>query len=99
MTGKRDIELRYGPPRVYFIAVGKNAIKIGVAKNVEARLVNLQIGNPKKLRLIGSIRGDEKTEKMFHVAFSKYHVRGEWFKAAAPLLQFIEFFIELDDSK
>lgn len=32
---------------------GRNPIKIGVAKNIEARKRNLQTGNPLELRLLG----------------------------------------------
>ena len=99
LTGKRVNSLHCGPPRVYFIAVGDEAIKIGVAQNVEARMASLQTGNHEKLRLIGSIPGDVTTEKKFHRVFAKYHVHGEWFKAAPPLLQFIEFIIEMENLK
>ena len=105
LTGERVNSLHSGPPRldgpprVYFIAVGDEAIKIGVSQNVEARMASLQTGNYEKLRLIGSIPGDVTTEKKFHRVFAKYHVHGEWFKAAPPLLQFIEFIIEMENSK
>ncbi|MCH7716405.1 MAG: GIY-YIG nuclease family protein [Gemmatimonadetes bacterium] len=99
LTGKRVNSPHSGPPRVYFIAVGDEAIKIGVAQNVEARMAALQTGNHEKLRLIGSIPGDVTTEKKFHRVFAKYHVHGEWFKAAPPLLQFIEFISEMENPK
>ena len=78
------------PTRVYFIAVGDDAIKIGVARHVEARLASLQIGNHQELRLLGSIPGDEIVEKNIQCEFWPHHIRGEWFKAAPALLQFID---------
>lgn len=88
--GRKVNGRRYGPTRVYFIASGKDTIKIGVAQNVEARVAALQTGNAKKLRLLGSILGGEFVEKMIQARFVEDHIRGEWFKASPPLLNFID---------
>ena len=47
---------------VYFIGEDENGcspIKIGVAKNIEARQRNLQTGNPLELRLLGWIEATD----------------------------------------
>jgi hypothetical protein len=54
--------------------------KIGVAKNINARLSALQIGTPYKLNLIGSIEHVKWLEHILHGILSFYHTRGEWFR-------------------
>ncbi len=59
-------------------------VKIGVAANIELRLQALQIGNPRKLSLIGKIGPYSRTkaewlEKTYHKRLKKFHIRGEWF--------------------
>jgi len=73
---------------VYFISCGdkKNpSVKIGIAKQPEKRILNLQVGNPCLLKLISTIecrsrKHAENLEHWLHKCFSKYHIRGEWFK-------------------
>lgn len=72
---------------VYFI-VSKGfpkQVKIGKANDPYKRMAELQIGSPKKLDLLGSIKcKDEKTayeaEKAAHAAFRCDWTRGEWFR-------------------
>jgi len=76
---------------IYFIQsdVG-GPIKIGHAKNPQARLSDLQIGSPVRLRIIGTISGDEKKEKELHSNFSDEHLYGEWFYPSDALISFLE---------
>ena len=69
---------------VYFIGEDENGcspIKIGVAKNIEARQRNLHTGNPLELRLLGWIEATDafQLERELHKHFGSTHVRGEWF--------------------
>lgn len=68
---------------VYFISDG-DYIKIGKANNPEKRLVQLQTGNPKTLKLLNVI--ECKTEKeafeleaFLHTILQSTHQTGEWF--------------------
>ncbi|SDP98588.1 GIY-YIG nuclease family protein [Ectopseudomonas guguanensis] len=69
---------------VYFIGESESKccpIKIGVAKNIDARKRNLQTGNPLELRLLGWIEADNafQLERHLHQHFGSTRVRGEWF--------------------
>ena len=81
---------------IYFIRTKDNAnlIKIGVAQDVQLRLSTLQTGNHSTLEIIGSTPIDCHKhalcmEKKIHDLFRYYRVRGEWFRSAAPLRNFI----------
>ena len=65
---------------VYFITDGE-FVKIGQAREVHRRLVNLQVGNVKKLTLIKVIPTFTpiSTEKHFHELFAHRLVAGEWY--------------------
>lgn len=65
---------------VYCIRSECGAVKIGVAKNVQRRLENLQIGSPSKLELVGVLPGGEDVERDLHARFSGQRRRGEWFE-------------------
>lgn len=69
---------------VYFIGDG-DAIKIGVAKNPLRRLTELQIGNPRELKLLGSFKGSYRDEVDLHMIFYGYWIHGEWFRDHAEL--------------
>lgn len=78
---------------VYFIA-SEHSLKIGISKEVKARLTELQIGNPHKLKVVNTIfrytkSEARKTEKLFHLALRKYQKCGEWF--AIDALNDIDF--------
>lgn len=65
-------------------------IKIGFATNVERRLNNLQIGNPREIKVVAAFPGTLATEDRVHRLFFNDHLRGEWFQPSPGLLQFIE---------
>lgn len=56
-----------------------NAVKIGTAKNVEIRVGELQIGNPRRLQLLASFEGGRAGERFLHELLDKYRLGGEWF--------------------
>lgn len=64
---------------VYFAAT-KTAIKIGVSRNVRARIQTLQTACADELSLLATIKGNSATESGFHLMLSEHRLRGEWFK-------------------
>lgn len=65
---------------VYFIhARGLNALKIGVATNIENRLSSLRCACPVELVFLFALPGSFKYERELHSRFSHAHLRGEWF--------------------
>jgi hypothetical protein len=54
-------------------------VKIGVAKNAEARLDELRVGSPIPLHLIWKARGGRALEGSLHEYFAPYRIHGEWF--------------------
>ncbi len=80
---------------VYFILDAKsNAVKIGTSHSVEERMIDIQVGNPNKLRVIAVIpQGDSEQgniEKELHGKFKHLRMRGEWFKYDGELKSFIK---------
>jgi len=76
---------------IYFIQSGDNgSIKIGETNNINRRLATLQVGTSEKLTLLGFLDNDLETEKDMHLKFSEYRLRGEWFKPAKELLEYIQ---------
>ena len=64
---------------VYFArAVG--LVKIGWAKNVQARLRELQTGCPVDLHLLATTPGERTDERSYHRRFCDFRARGEWFR-------------------
>ena len=74
---------------IYIIQSGE-FVKIGITDddNMTKRLQMLQIGNPVKLKMLAYLPmlDPAGTEKALHLAFARYHVRGEWFKLPASIL-------------
>lgn len=79
------------PSFVYFIRAGAaGPIKIGIARNPEGRLGELQVGSHEDLMLLATVPGDERLESHLHRHFEEHRIRGEWFRAAEELLALIE---------
>lgn len=77
---------------VYFVQEGERGpIKIGVARRVEFRFSDLQVGNPRPLRLLHVISGGtDAHERSLHRRFHSLRIRGEWFEPGAELLRHIK---------
>jgi hypothetical protein len=58
----------------------ENFCKIGYSSNPDARLKQLQTGNPYSLDLITSIQGDISLERELHKKFNHLKLQGEWFE-------------------
>lgn len=79
--------------QIYYIQDEGGPIKIGLThteNNLQSRLSQCQVSNPRKLTLLAVEPGDAQREKDLHKQFSKYHIRGEWFKANKKLKQHID---------
>lgn len=65
---------------VYFVqSAGGGPIKIGVSKNVRARIRSLQTSSPTPLVLLGVVAGSRDTEAALHHRLHASRIRGEWF--------------------
>ena len=75
---------------IYFIeAVGTDKVKIGIAKDPEERLKQLQTGSSVKLRLMDSIGAYANEEKKLHLKFKDLRHSGEWFFLTKELKDYI----------
>ena len=72
---------------VYLVQCGY-FLKIGIAhqSKMNQRLNALQVGNPFELRLLSTIKGEEKEEKLLHLKYKDLLVRGEWFHLSREIL-------------
>jgi hypothetical protein len=85
--------------QTYFITDGTGYVKIGKAENTLTRLRQLQTGNPRQLRValalplgcefLGNMKPGDWDESSLHQRFQRAHVRGEWFRLAGTIQQFI----------
>jgi hypothetical protein len=80
------------PGYVYFVTCTTSLhypLKIGWAKNVAGRLVGMQGANPNLLTVLAAIPGTYRDERNLHARFRHLHIRGEWFRAGADLLEYV----------
>ncbi|HYD66141.1 GIY-YIG nuclease family protein [Azospirillum sp.] len=75
---------------VYFIEC-ECFCKIGFSAFPPSRMADLQAATPFQLRLLHTIRGDERIEQQLHDRFAALRVRGEWFNKAPVLLAYIDW--------
>jgi hypothetical protein len=83
---------------LYIITDG-SWVKIGRSENVEARICNLQMGNPLKLDIVKIYENMGRYESLVHVrarALTREH-RGEWFKLGDQLANLQAWISELED--
>jgi hypothetical protein len=73
----------------YFVRDG-DVIKIGSSAQPKRRLYALQTGIARPLDVLAVVDMDIADEFTTHQQFAHLRVRGEWFRAEADLLQFIE---------
>jgi hypothetical protein len=69
------------PLKLYVVQCG-DFFKIGIATNPATRLVELQVGCPFPLKLLGTRSCVDAgfEEDVLHLRFDQYRTRGEWFK-------------------
>jgi hypothetical protein len=84
---ERELDTR----SVYFIQAENGLIKIGIADNVEQRLVQLQTMSPLSLKIVGVIPGAGSTgEAALHERFGIQRSHGEWFRPSPELLSMLD---------
>ena len=87
----RNIELPDDLPEPMYVYAIKNPdtgnIKIGVSKDPEGRLKQLQVGNDAVLVLMQQVSAPHRfqDEKLLHNKNSQLQVRGEWFRPSATI--------------
>jgi hypothetical protein len=82
---------------IYF-AEWKDRIKIGISRDVDSRLsqINKQAGID--LRLMGKVPGDFARERALHTALDDHRYMGEWYKDSPELREIIGRCLENLDS-
>lgn len=66
---------------VYVIRAAESGrIKIGIAENPTKRLLEMQVGSPEYLELIGVAAGGRRLEIRLHAELHRDRVHGEWFE-------------------
>lgn len=73
---------------LYVIQAGE-FVKIGISRNVQARLAELQTGNPLPLAILDAFEfaDAEQVERALHQRFANARVQGEWFRLTAEDLE------------
>jgi hypothetical protein len=84
----RDFEVPDDLPDMYVYAIREvetGRIKLGISRDPEARLAQLQVGNSQRLELVAvrSAANRFTDERRLHADYAHTHVRGEWFTAEA----------------
>ena len=73
-----------------YLAKSGDYYKIGYSGSVEARLRELQVGNPLPVTLIDSWQGDKSDESGIHQHLKDKQIRGEWFYLSEDDLAWLE---------
>lgn len=90
----------YGKGLVYLIADDIDSVKIGISRNVSARIRTLSLASGKELRLVSTYQ--PKTieynvlERQLHSHFNDSRTIGEWFKMELSKEQFLKLCREKD---
>ncbi len=76
---------------IYFVQiVDDGPIKIGYSRKPLRRVRNLQASNPYTLFVVGLLIGNRDIEASLHQRFAEYWIGGDWFRAGARLLKYID---------
>jgi Rha family phage regulatory protein len=80
----KNFEIPEDLPDMYIYVIQEEvskAFKIGISKNPQARLKQLQTGNSSKLSLIYTTKAESRfqDELELHKLFEEYKLQGEWF--------------------
>lgn len=75
---------------VYFVGFGAY-VKIGftAGNDVSFRMNAIQTGCPEELVLYGTINGTRQDEQILHMRFATLRLKGEWFRLAGELKEWI----------
>lgn len=91
--GRRPQKIGY----VYCIGEENNAaaVKVGYASDATLRIGSLQTGNPRKLVILGVLRGTRADERELHAEYQHDNILGEWFRPTPELLSEFEIDMEM----
>ena len=64
---------------IYFASI-PGEIKVGISRNVSARLRQLAAEVDEPIELLGIIEGDLEREQSIHKALAPYRTKGEWYQ-------------------
>jgi hypothetical protein len=88
----RDVKAQKEGKDGYVYCIGEGdvnnpyAVKVGYSVKPEARVGELQSGNPRLLSLLAKKPGTMADEKALHNKYIKHNLVGEWFKPTDQLL-------------
>lgn len=84
-------DFAYADASIYF-AIDDEAklVKVGISRNVEFRIRDIERQSGRALRVIGTLPGNRAAELAAHGALRFAHHRGEWFRATSEALDKIE---------
>lgn len=74
---------------LYFAQCG-NAVKIGRAGDVAARMAGIQTNNPQIVDCVCTLTGRGHEEKHWHAMFADQRIRGEWYEWTPKVAEAIE---------
>jgi hypothetical protein len=83
---KAERHTRRAPGIVYLYLIAcHDFVKVGVALDPKARLIQLQVGCPYELKLLAQWPSDHAAadEARLHELWKRFEVRGEWFLVPA----------------
>lgn len=81
---------------VYFVQHGCcGPIKIGKTRDIEKRMSTMEADAPEPLKLVLML--SDATEAQMHKRFAGLRGRGEWFKPAPQLVEFVNSFADRSD--
>lgn len=81
---------KYSIGLVYFIRTKhREYVKIGVSKDPDHRLYELQCATPDDLELCACIHGGSEIERLLHSVLKDHCVRGEWFHLRSQVTSLI----------
>lgn len=79
-----------GPDETVYIVRCGDFAKIGYTRGtVESRMASFVSGSPHDFEILARIPGGYKLEVRLHKIFSAQHHRGEWFRLAGALEEFV----------
>ena len=91
MTGMPRKPRRGSSTQMYIVqAAYSRAIKVGIARDVAARLCALQTGNHEPLILLWSGKGGLAEERAIHARLKAHRTGGEWFRFTPEVCRWVK---------
>jgi len=64
---------------VYFATFDHKTVKVGFAKEVRTRMLQIQVSSPTDIHLLAAYPGTPAEERRVHALLKKCHAKREWF--------------------